>query len=164
MSILLLEYKSKYAEKMNRLDCSPKSYQNNHKTSLSHDEFNKDIEVSIRQGNLYYALFADKTIIGFAVIIPDNRFDSPNKTASIEYYIDKKYQKKGIGKELIRLIIDKAKKKRFRKLMAFVYVRNYPSRKVLEKAKFRKVGVLRNHLKYNTSNKYCSLIIYEYLI
>lgn len=165
MKISLKEYQDEHAKYILNLDCSPKEYQRNHKKyKKSVTSMIEEINDSIEKGDLYYTLFMNKTIIGFAIIRPDNRFDAPNKTAYIEYYIDKKYKNEGIGEELIGLIIKKAKKKRFRKLMAIVYIFNYPSRKILLRNDFRQVGELINHMKHNDSNKYDSVMLYEYLL
>jgi ribosomal-protein-alanine N-acetyltransferase len=71
-----------------------------------------------------------------------------NKTADISYFIgEKKYWNKGIATKAIKLIINLAKKKfKLKKLQAGHWKKNFASRKVLLKNKFKLEGILKSQI------------------
>jgi len=68
------------------------------------------------------------------------------KTAEIGYGVAPEHQRQGIGKETVRLLVNKVfKETDLRKIYAHVHIENISSCRLLESIGFEKEGVLREH-------------------
>lgn len=96
------------------------------------DNWSKSVDLPdgyVRQ--TIYWLFLDDTPIGIGKLRHDLTDDMIKFGGNVGYAIDKRYRGKGYGKQLIMLLIDKAKKMGIEKLVATVENNNIPSNKVM---------------------------------
>lgn len=167
MELVIRRWATKDAKELIKLDDSPREHEekpkNIQKPSLQ--EFIKNLEDMEKDGQEEYViLLRDKEdkIIGECVF--RDMEPKENKRAYIDYYLDKKYQGKGYGTIVLKLMKELAIKKGLHKLLADPKVDNKGSRKILEKNGFRLVGILEQHEKQMYSDKFEDKALYEILL
>ena len=75
----------------------------------------------------YVVQIPDKRIIGFAFLHSYSEEQCFNRVAEITYFILPSYTGKGIGKDLLGMLINEARKMRIETLLAHISSKNQPS-------------------------------------
>ena len=109
-------------------------------------------------GQLRYVIEVDNEFSG---LIDLYEFDSPTKSAGIGIIILDEYQKKGIARKSLKLLIDYCKNQlSIKSLFARIEIDNLNSIKLFEKCGFQEKAFLNHYLKKNNRMVDCK----EYLL
>ncbi|UOQ42919.1 arsinothricin resistance N-acetyltransferase ArsN1 [Halobacillus salinarum] len=104
----------------------------------------------------------DETIVGFAYAGEYRSRPCYKGVGEFSIYIDGKYRKLGIGKELLLSLIEEAEKLGYWKLVSRIFDFNDASRNLCKSCGFREVGIYQKHGKLDGS--WIDCVIVEKLI
>lgn len=92
-----------------------------------------------------FSILLEGEVIGAIGLIPET---GRNYNAEVGYFIDRRYHGQGITTEAVRLVEEYALSKLpfINRLQAIMVVENLPSARVVEKAGFKKEGLLHSYL------------------
>jgi len=120
-------------------------YQTADENSVSLEEKLPWLKLHTGDHYIIYIAFINDKVIGYLALSPYRYGRSAfNSTAEISYYLDKKYQGKGIGSQLIQYAIDHCSKLKIETLIAILLSCNTASISILKKFKFKKWGTIPN--------------------
>jgi [ribosomal protein S5]-alanine N-acetyltransferase len=104
--------------------------------------------------------YKNKSILLLAGTIGIKDIDYVNKKADIGYWIGKQYQGKGIATECVKLVVNYAfDELKLKEILAYVFLDNKQSIRVLEKNGFVKTPAEANEY-HHISNSYRNSLIY----
>ena len=87
----------------------------------------------------------DSEMVGYLALSPYRYGRSAfTKVAEVSFYLDKNYQNKGIGSQLIQHAINKCPDLKIESLIAILLSCNYASIAILKKFNFKKWGIMPN--------------------
>lgn len=87
-----------------------------------------------------YAIKIDEKVVGFCLLKAHHSSPVFNETAEITYFIDKDYTGKGIGKTILDKVVEDAKEKGIRNILASISSPNDHSLKFHQKNGFIECG------------------------
>lgn len=99
-------------------------------------------------------------VLGFTVLHPFSQRPCYSGVAEISIYITAKARGKGIGRLLLRKLIEESEKKGIRCLTSNIYATNTAGRRLHETLGFREVG-FRERLMKTIKGEWMSVVIYE---
>jgi phosphinothricin acetyltransferase len=104
----------------------------------------------------------DQRILGWAAL--SMHFTRPRIEGVVEMliYIDRDYRRHGVGRELMRALLDAARVAGHHKILGRFVAHNDAGRRLCRLAGFREVGVLEKHTRID--GRWLDVILVEYLI
>lgn len=103
---------------------------------------------------------SDETVVGWAALSPTSSRIDYKGVCEISIYIDEKHKRKGLGKALMREIIDEAERNEIWTLQSVIFQENKASIKLHEKCGFRIVGY-REKIARDRYNQWQNTILME---
>ncbi|SEG10373.1 GNAT family N-acetyltransferase [Parabacteroides chinchillae] len=103
-------------------------------------EMEKRIEGIVTKGYPYFVYEADGKVVGYCYLNQWKARKAYSKSAELSVYIDKDYRRQGIGKALLRHVLDNVDPDEIHTVMACITLPNESSVKIHEAFGFRKVS------------------------
>ena len=104
----------------------------------------------------------DSKVIAFASTSSYKDRECYKGIAEFSIYVQREFRGRGIGKALIKRLIEEAENRGFWKLISRIFVENTQSRALMVNSGFREVGVYQKHGKLNGTWR--DVVIVELLI
>lgn len=92
-------------------------------------------------GDFFIVARINGHVVGYAIACPEDR----GRLHLYSIAVREEYRERGIGKKLLRTIIEKARKTGFREIYLEVRVDNLPAIKLYEKMGFKRKGLLEKY-------------------
>ncbi len=132
-----------------------------HYNSKSFEEMEEWHSEKEKAGFPIIAAEIDGVVAGFATYGPYRPFEGFKKTIEHSVYLRKDYQGKGLGRTLLKEILQKAKEKEYHAALAYIDSENTTSIRLHEKEGFFRCGVIKEAgYKFD---RYLDLVILEKL-
>ncbi len=107
-----------------------------------------------------YVFTENEELLGFIVLHPFSPRECYSGVGEISIYVSKKARRKGIGRLLLKKVIDESPKFGFWALTSNIFATNEASCKLHEELGFRKVGYRERVLK-TINGEWMTAVIYE---
>lgn len=101
-------------------------------------------------------------IAGFASTFPYSERDCYSGISEFSVYIKREYRGKGLGKRIMKYLIEESGKAGTWKLVSRIFPENHASRQVMKSVGFREVGIYEKHAKLD--GDWRDVVIVELLI
>ena len=100
----------------------------------------------------------NKTVAGFARVSPYRDRSCYSGIREYSVYVGNHFQRKGIGRQLLQVLIDDCRKKGIWKLLARIFPENHASLELAKQAGFRVVGTYQRHGQLDGVWKDCVIV------
>jgi L-amino acid N-acyltransferase YncA len=131
---------------------------------VSAEEIREKIVKGGEKHPTFVATLADSNhiIVGWASISPISTRECYSGIGEVSIYVQKDHRKRGIGKALLRSLINAATQRGYWKLMGKIFVFNQASRALCKELGFRELGIHEKHGKLD--DKWIDVVEVERLI